>query len=434
MTFEWIDQALSEIGEWTKDPRETIAGGGNVSFFEGDKMLISASGRPLAGITRDRLVGTSVSAGLDAIAECYPNDPVLRENMFDATRPRMVVGGDGIVKPSIEHPVHAVLAHEMMVGGYNRGMVYHPHATPLTALCASAKNHEYMKVILGEGALWMDFDIPGIMLGRHAQELFRNQRGPMITLMQQNHGAFFAAPDFSIIKSQRAMVLGKVEEYLDQVVDPWVRAEPLAPGILDAPILRTAADGIYQAVFGDEGGSFSTKTLIDGSSVLALRGERGVVYISKNELTTNYSASEHAQEIEGTLFWLSPDHIVSGGLFESYVYLPRDERGAPLCSMEVQSLTDHIREHAQTEKFGTRPITYVIEGIGIATVGGHYQGDPTVRATNAMLVTHDALLCEAYGTAFGGLRRFSLAQAEFIGNKWVVEQERKRIMGVASTK
>jgi rhamnose utilization protein RhaD (predicted bifunctional aldolase and dehydrogenase) len=181
-------QPLIEISRhYGDDPAYVIAGGGNTSFKDDDRIWIKASGIPLSGIKESGFVCLSRQK-LGRIGERrYSKDSVLREKQVKSDMRRAIISPENL-RPSVETSLHNLIDYAFVV---------HTHPSLVNALMCSRHVKEEVETRFGTDALYVEYTDPGFVLFKKVQEhilTYREQFGkaPAIIFLQ-NHGVFVAA-------------------------------------------------------------------------------------------------------------------------------------------------------------------------------------------------------------------------------------------------
>lgn len=187
--------SLIEISRFYGDnPAFVIAGGGNTSYKDSEKIWIKASGIPLAGIGEDGFVCLSRKKLQLIETRDYGEDPVQRENEVKEDMHKAIISPANL-RPSVETSLHNLIGYAYVI---------HTHPTHVNALlCARDASHE-VEARFGTEALYVDYTDPGFILFKDLQERigsYRRDHGkvPRIIFLQ-NHGVFVGADHVDEIK------------------------------------------------------------------------------------------------------------------------------------------------------------------------------------------------------------------------------------------
>ncbi len=365
---------LIEISQfYGKDSRFVIAGGGNTSFKNQEKIWVKASGSSLATITEDGFAVLNREK-LNLMSEkVYSTDTTEREeqvknDLADAT----ITKGK---RPSVETSMHNVI---------NYAFVVHLHPTAVNGLmCAQNAETDLMK-LFGEKALYVEYTDPGYVLFKKVDDKIKafrakhNEEPSVIWL--QNHGIFVAADTIEEIKSIYDGILIKLTSKLSEVRDFIPPSGDQEAEILPAIRMMLSDDGL--------------KTL----------------KVRNNELVKYFSESAGNQRDIARPF--TPDAIVY--CKSNYIFLNGDTPEAILAEAEKTI-------PAFTGKFGYKPKVMIIEGIGLVAVG-----DNAAQCDIILDVFEDAMKIATLSQSFGGVHPMTQAQIDFIDN-WEVENYRRSV-------
>ena len=183
--------AISQF--YGRDSRFVIAGGGNTSFKNAEKIWVKASGSSLATITEDGFAVLD-RAKLNRMSDkLYSTNPVEREDqvkndLADAT----ITKGR---RPSVETSMHNVIDYTFVV---------HLHPTIVNGLMCSQRAESDLLKLFGERVLYVEYTDPGYVLFKKVDEKIKEYRSkfneePQVIWLQ-NHGIFVAANSIEEIK------------------------------------------------------------------------------------------------------------------------------------------------------------------------------------------------------------------------------------------
>jgi len=181
-------ESLVQISRYYgQNPAYVLAGGGNSSFKDQEKLWIKASGIPLAGIRKEDFVVLSRERLAVLEERSYSEDPVTREAEVKHDLSNAVVGNREL-RPSVETSLHNLIGHAFIV---------HTHPTLINALMCSQNAAQETEERFGDTALYMEYTDPGYTLFKKLQSRIREytqQHGsPPKIIFLQNHGIFVGA-------------------------------------------------------------------------------------------------------------------------------------------------------------------------------------------------------------------------------------------------
>ena len=190
-----IQQLIEISRHYGSDPAYVIAGGGNTSYKDDERIWIKASGIPLAGIGEDGFVCLSREKLREMEVKTYNEDSVLREEQVKSDMHEAILSPENL-RPSVETSLHNLIDYAYVV---------HTHPTVVNGLMCSNKAKEEVEIRFGADALYVEYTDPGYILFKKVQELvveYKEQFGkaPAIIFLQ-NHGVFVGADRVDDIQS-----------------------------------------------------------------------------------------------------------------------------------------------------------------------------------------------------------------------------------------
>lgn len=357
-----------------QDSRFVIAGGGNTSYKDKEKIWVKASGAALATITEDGFAVLDRSK-LDLMSEkVYSSDSTEREeqvknDLADAT----LTKGK---RPSVETSMHNVIDYPFVV---------HLHPTAVNGLMCAQNAESELKRLFGEKALYVEYTDPGYVLFKKVYDRIKEYRAvygeePQVIWLQ-NHGIFVAAPTVTEIQSIYSGILQKLEQAV---------STPLPAGERDT---CRCTEEIVPAL----------RMMLSGNGLKTLK-------VRKNELIKYfYDNPENQKDITRPF---TPDAIVY--CKSNYIFL-NDETPEKVLEEAGKIIP------AFTEKLGYQPKVLLIKGIGLVAVGDN------ARQCDIILdVFEDAMKVAFLSQSFGGAHPMTQEQIDFIDN-WEVENYRRSV-------
>ena len=186
-----MDQHLQDLVEISRfygaDPSFVIAGGGNTSYKNPEKIWIKASGISLATIDEAGFVSLSREKLQQISFKEYSSDSLLRENEVKADLHEAIISPKEL-RPSVETSLHEVIDYSYVV---------HTHPTKVNGLMCSMKAGAACKEMFGDRALFVEYTDPGYILFKKVAEEIRGfyekyRFEPQIIFLE-NHGVFVGA-------------------------------------------------------------------------------------------------------------------------------------------------------------------------------------------------------------------------------------------------
>ena len=369
-----IQDLISISQYYGKDSRFVIAGGGNTSYKNAEKLWVKASGSSLASITEDGF----------AVLDRKKLNVLSEKNYSDNTAEREEqVKNDLAVacitqgkRPSVETSMHNVIDYAFVV---------HLHPTLVNGLMCSQNAENDLKKLFGEKMVYIPYTDPGYVLFKKVEDAIKNHRvkfnrEPSIIWLQ-NHGIFVAANSIDEIKTHYETILAVLEKSILQ---------PLPAGKCEA---YTCIEEVLPAL----------------QMMLSCEGLK-TLHIRKNELVKFFYNNEKEQANIVRPF--TPDAIVY--CKSNYIFINKTEPEKILA--EAERAIPAFRE-----KFGYLPKVLLIKAIGLVAV------DDNAKQCDVVLdVFEDAMKVAYYAKSFGGAHPMTQKQIDFIDN-WEVENYRRSV-------
>ncbi len=384
-----IEDLIQVSRFYGKDSRFVIAGGGNTSYKNAEKLWVKASGSALATITEDGFAVLD-RAKLQVLSdrEYSRNTAEREEQVKNDLAAACLTSGK---RPSVETSMHNVI---------NYAFVVHLHPTAVNALMCSQKAEDDLKKLFGEKVVYIPYTDPGYTLFKKVENAIKayrtsyNEEPSVIWL--QNHGIFVAADSIEEIKAKYDEILSKLDSTPEiEARETCSCTEQVLPAIrmmLCNEAIRLAGQE-YQGI----------RNPYSGSNLKVLK-------VRKNSLIKSYYDSPEAYAKISRPF--TPDGIVY--CKSNYIYLDAEEAEG-----KIAQAAEAIP--AFTSKFGYLPKVLVIKGIGIVAVG-----DNAAQCDTILDVYEDAVKIAALSEKFGGPHPMTQTQIDFIDN-WEVENYRRKV-------
>lgn len=374
-----LEDLIKISQKYGADSRYVIAGGGNTSYKNAEKLWVKASGHALATITEDGFAVLD-RALLNPMGEkAYCADTQQREEQVKNDLASACLTRDR--RPSVETSLHNCLGFAYVV---------HLHPTLVGGLMCSDNAEEGCKELFPD-ALYIEYTDPGYTLFKKVYDrvmAYKAAKGhePQVIFLQ-NHGIFVGADTTEEIEAIYADVLGKIES----------KVTPLPEG--EAPICDCVTDTIP---------AIRQMVSRDGRGLKTLQ-------VTNNALIQSFTESEEAFAKVAVPF--TPDIIVY--CKSQYIYI------APSSPEDLLEQAE-AKIEAYIAQRGHTPKVLLIKGIGLVAVGDH--------AKNASIITDvftDAMKVAWYAQCFGGEHAMEPAWIDFIDN-WEVENYRRKVSAGSS--
>ena len=204
-----LDELIAISRFYGDNPDYVIAGGGNTSMKDRDRIWIKASGIPLAGIGPEGFVSLSREKLAVIESKSYSSDPVEREGQVKSDLTAAILA-PGDLRPSVETSLHNLIGYTFVI---------HTHPTRVNALMCSRDAGSETKKRFGEEALYMEYTDPGFILFKQLQRKIeeyrkRHSNDPRIIFLQ-NHGVFVGADRVKEVRKLYDDIDSKLNEGTD---------------------------------------------------------------------------------------------------------------------------------------------------------------------------------------------------------------------------
>lgn len=356
------------------DPSFVIAGGGNTSFKNEEKIWIKASGISLATIEESGFVSLSREKLKVISHKQYSSDSLLRENEVKADLHEAIVSPKDL-RPSVETSLHELIGYRFVV---------HTHPTRVNGLMCAQLAKECCLELFGEKALFVPYTDPGYILFKVVAEgisQFSAKYGedPKMIFLE-NHGVFVGADSTQEIEEIYAEMMASLG------------------GKLHIQLPATERTAITSVVIDQ------VETLHPGFSGFKAVG-------ISSELIRQFT--ESAQTFEKANKSFTPDDIVY--CKAHYLYIPEAAKKENLLAVTTERIAGYQK------KYGYLPKVLALQGQGIIAVE-----DSLKSAGNVLDVYENILKISRYTDNFGGPKFMNEEQIAFIDN-WEVENYRRKM-------
>jgi len=365
-----------------RDSRFVIAGGGNTSYKNAEKLWVKASGSSLATITEDGFAVLD-RAKLNLMSDkTYSTNAAEREEEVKNDLAAATISKGK--RPSVETSMHNVIDFAYVV---------HMHPTLVNGLMCANNAESVLKKLFGTKALYIEYTDPGYVLFKKVEDAikaFRAEDGaePAVIWLQ-NHGIFVAANSIEEVKVLYTKILDTIDKHAPQPPKGGEEIPPLggqgAVELIPAIRMMLSKDGL--------------KTL----------------KVRKNALIKHFYDTEENQAKIAKPF--TPDAIVY--CKSNYVFL-NDEAPEDVIAEAAKQIPEF------TAKFGYQPKIFLIKGIGLVAAG-----DNAAQCDILLDVFEDAMKIAYISESFGGTHPMTQEQIDFIDN-WEVENYRRSVAAGAS--
>lgn len=388
-----IEDLIAISRKFGQDSRFVIAGGGNTSYKDENRLWVKASGHALATITEDGFAVLDRALLNEMGEKAYNEDTAIREEQVKNDLAVACITKDR--RPSVETSLHNCMGFAFVV---------HLHPTLVNGLMCSVNAEAACKEIFPD-ALYIEYTDPGYTLFKKVYDrikAYKAEKGkePQVIFLQ-NHGIFVGGDTTAEIEGIYSEVLGKLE----------AKVAALPEG--DTAVSETVTDVVpaIRQMLSRSGRGFKTLKVtknalvdffIDGCSVTSTGsvtdcpGKSGFDKIAKP---------------------FTPDIIVYCKSSYIFIEAESDEEILKQAEEEIEAFVNGK---------GYTPKVLLIKGIGLIAVGD--------SSRNAQIITDvftDAMKVAFYAQSFGGEHPMERAWIDFIDN-WEVENYRRKVASSAS--
>ena len=372
-----IEDLIAISRKFGQDSRFVIAGGGNTSYKDENRLWVKASGHALATITEDGFAVLDRTLLNEMGEKAYNEDTAIREEQVKNDLAVACVTKDR--RPSVETSLHNCMGFAFVV---------HLHPTLVNGLMCSANAEAVCGEIFPE-ALYIEYTDPGYTLFKKVYDRINaykaaNGKEPQVIFLQ-NHGIFVGGDTTAEIEGIYSEILGKLEAKVAALPEGGSEVSPTVTDVI--PAIRQ----------------------------MLSRSGRGLktLKVTKNALV-DYFLDGSREKIAAPF---TPDIIVY--CKSAYIFIDAES------DEEILKQAEEKIEAFAAEK-GYTPKVLLIKGIGLVAVGDNFK--------NAQIITDvftDAMKVAFYAQSFGGEHPMEKAWIDFIDN-WEVENYRRKVASSAS--
>ena len=371
---------LIDISRYYGQQKEfVIAGGGNTSYKNDEKLWIKASGVNLGEIDENGFCVLDRQKLNEITQQEFSVDPVKREDEVKNALLNSQIDPDSGLRPSVETSLHNLFSYKFIV---------HTHPTLVNGLMCANQAEEKTAEIFGDEVLFVPYSDPGFVLFKIIAEqiaAYNNKfnRDPQIVFIQ-NHGVFVAANTTDEIGEIYSEIETKIKETFDSF--PKFEKKKVSGKLTEAvPAIR----------------------------ILLSNEKLKVAKAFDNSAVSKFVASKEAFK-NGIARPFNPDQMVY--CLSEYLFI------------ENNSSPAEITEEAKTKiaEFKNRR-GVVPKVIFVQNEGAVVAEDSAVSTGYLKDMVNDFCRIGTMSENFGGPHPLSAAQAAFI-ESWEVENYRKKVM------
>lgn len=361
-----LEQLILISRYFGRNPDYVIAGGGNTSFKNNEKLWVKASGISMADINEDGFVCLDRKKLQVILAKKYSDSPAEREQEVKEDMNKAILYPEN-KRPSVETSMHEIIQYPYVV---------HTHPTMVNGLLCSKESKATVYQLFGDEVLYIPYTDPGYTLFKAVEtELkgFRIKKGkePHIIFLE-NHGIFVAGESTETIQKIYADIREKLHKLMVEL--------PRISSVYSTP---------------DFNSFISTVQGINENTYI-------ISYADK--LTQTFVHDEESFELVAHPF--TPDNIVY--CKSQYLFLKQDK----------DLISDYL---AFKDQYGYYPKIIALQGKGILALE-----DNKKSARIVLDVFRDMMKVSYLTQSFGGPRFLNSKQINFIDN-WEIENYRRKV-------
>lgn len=388
-----IEDLIAISRKFGQDSRFVIAGGGNTSYKDENRLWVKASGHALATITEDGFAVLDRALLNEMGEKAYNEDTVIREEQVKNDLSVACITKDR--RPSVETSLHNCMGFAFVV---------HLHPTLVNGLMCSVNAEAACKEIFPD-ALYIEYTDPGYTLFKKVYDrikAYKAEKGkePQVIFLQ-NHGIFVGGDTTAEIEGIYSEVLGKLE----------AKVAALPEG--DTAVSETVTDVVpaIRQMLSRSGRGFKTLKVTKNALV--------DFFIEGCSVTSTGSATDCSGKsgFDKIAKPFTPDIIVYCKSSYIFIEAESDEEILKQAEEEIEAFVSGK---------GYTPKVLLIKGIGLIAMGD--------SSRNAQIITDvftDAMKVAFYAQSFGGEHPMERAWIDFIDN-WEVENYRRKVASSAS--
>jgi NAD(P)-dependent dehydrogenase (short-subunit alcohol dehydrogenase family)/rhamnose utilization protein RhaD (predicted bifunctional aldolase and dehydrogenase) len=377
-------QELIEISRFYGEKKEfVVAGVGNTSLKNKDKLLVKASGYALAGITEEGFAVLNRKKLAVISDKTYSKDPIEREFQVRKDIDEALITKDK--RPNAETLLHNLISYNFVV---------HLHPDDVNGVMCGNDVKKFIGPMFGPDALYIPYTDPGYVLFKEIETrvmALRKSKGydPKVIVLQ-NHGIFVGADTTKEIGGIYTRIIRNINRSVQSRVPAGVRAiDPKVTEIIPA-----------------------IRSLVSAEELKTLK--------VKNSALINHftSSAENFRKISRPF---TPDIIVH--CKSKYIYLDQVSSAGETIDQFVKEYRKYVSENDY------QPKVVVIKGLGIVAVG-----DNAVQAEIIQDVFESQLSISWLSESFGGQHFMDRRSISAISSGEVETYWRKVLMNEAGVR
>lgn len=203
---ENLNELVNLSRKFGKNPDYIIAGGGNSSFKNENKMWVKASGTSMSDIDENGFVCLDRKLMQVLSTKSYSKDAGIREEEVKKDLHEAILEPKG-KRPSVEASMHEVIQYKFIM---------HTHPTLVNGVLCAKNSKEVITQLFGDDVVYVPYTDPGYILFKEVvialqdYKARKNKEAQIIFL--ENHGVFVGADTCEEIEEIYAKIEGKLTE------------------------------------------------------------------------------------------------------------------------------------------------------------------------------------------------------------------------------
>ena len=383
-----INQLIEISQFYGRDNRYVIAGGGNTSYKNNEKIWVKSSGFALSTITEEGFAVLDRAKLSRISSNTYSTDSFERERQIkDDLNDACITSGK---RPSVETSLHNAIGYSFVI---------HLHPTLVNGLMCGNDAEKLTYTILGGDVLFVPYIDPGYVLFKDVEARITNYRAlygfdPKVILLQ-NHGIFVSSDNCDEVKDIYSHIMAKLEAQL--------KIKLVASD--DEPSVNHTFKLANLPLHGN------ISNVVPAIRMLVSTDEVKALKVRNNTLVEHFT--QHAEAYKKISKPFTPDIIVY--CKSKYIYI--EDTSSP--KEILDQLESLIPEFHKAN--GYMPKVILLKDYGLIACGDH-----AAQCDTILDVFEDLLKISFYSVSFGGPHFMTPEQIQFI-DTWEVENYRRKV-------
>lgn len=370
-------QELINISRYYGSNKEyVVAGGGNTSYKDKEKIWVKASGHTLATITEEGFAVLDRKKLAELSGKTYSEDPVERERQVKSDMEEALITRDR--RPSVETSLHDLISYSFVV---------HLHPDAVNGVTCGNDVEKFIEPVFGPGALYIPYTDPGYVLFKEIEarllEVRKTEASDPKVIILQNHGIFVAADTIDEIKAIYETIMGNIHGAVKTKLPEAARG-------VDSIVTEIAP--AIRAIVSSE--------------------DMKVMKVKNSALISHFTSEADVFSKVGKP--LTPDVVVY--CKSEYIFLDRVDTPSHTIEQFIEKYREYLAHNSH------QPKVVVVKGLGLIAIGDNAaQADIITDAFESQLGT------SWFSESFGGPHFLSDKSIATI-DSWEVENYRRKVL------